>query len=110
MRISVLYNVFARDFKRQKKRMLLTLMAILWGTMSIMLLMARASTVKETTAVLAALGVVMVLTLAALIAAAPLMRFFGDQFESVVTRLLGVLLAALAAQFVIDGLRGSFNL
>ncbi|WP_144096196.1 MarC family protein [Croceicoccus sediminis] len=77
---------------------------------SIMLLMARASTVEETAAVLAALGVVMVLTLAALIAAAPLMRFFGDQFESVVTRLLGVLLAALAAQFVIDGLRGSFNL
>jgi putative ABC transport system permease protein len=37
---SIIYNVFARDFKRQRKRMLLTLVAILWGTMSIMLLLA----------------------------------------------------------------------
>lgn len=40
MRFSVLFNVFARDFKRQRKRMLLTLVAIMWGTMSIMLLLA----------------------------------------------------------------------
>ncbi len=38
------------------------------------------------------------------------MRLFGDRVEAVVTRLLGVLLAALAAQYVIDGLRGSFGL
>ena len=37
-------------------------------------------------------------------------RLFGDRVEAVVTRLLGVLLAALAAQYVIDGLRGSFGL
>jgi len=29
--------------------------------------------------------------------------------EAVITRLLGVLLGALAAQYVIDGLRGSFG-
>lgn len=40
MRFSVLYNVFSRDFRRQRKRMFLTLFAILWGTMSIMLLLA----------------------------------------------------------------------
>jgi putative ABC transport system permease protein len=40
MKFSVLFNVFARDFKRQRKRMLLTLVAIMWGTMSIMLLLA----------------------------------------------------------------------
>jgi len=76
---------------------------------SIMLLMSRAQGSEQTVAVLAALAIVMLLTLAALIAAAPLMRVFGDKVEAVITRLLGVLLAALAAQFVIDGLRGSFG-
>jgi multiple antibiotic resistance protein len=38
------------------------------------------------------------------------MRLMGAKTEAVITRLLGVLLAALAAQFVIDGLRASFNL
>lgn len=77
---------------------------------SIMLLMARAEGVEGTVAILAALVVVMLISVAALIAAAPIMRLFGQEFESVVTRLLGVILAALAAQFVIDGLRGSFGL
>ena len=57
-----------------------------------------------------ALLTVLVITALALIAAGPLMRLFGDRVEAVVTRLLGVLLAALAAQYVIDGLRGSFGL
>jgi len=38
-------------------------------------------------------------------AASPLMRVFGARVEAVITRLLGVLLAALAAQYVVDGLR-----
>jgi multiple antibiotic resistance protein len=37
------------------------------------------------------------------------MRLFGDRVEAVITRLLGVLLAALAAQYVIDGLKGAFG-
>lgn len=44
---SIVYNVFARDFKRQRKRMLLTLVAILWGTMSIMLLLAFGEGMKR---------------------------------------------------------------
>ena len=59
---------------------------------------------------LAALAAVLVLTLLALIAASPLMRLFGARVEAVITRLLGVLLAALAAQYVIDGIRASFGL
>ena len=43
-------------------------------------------------------------------AASPLMRVFGARVEAVITRLLGVLLAALAAQYVIDGLKASFGL
>jgi multiple antibiotic resistance protein len=55
--------------------------------------------------VLAALGAVMLLTLVALAAAGPLMRVLGTRVEAVITRLLGVLLAALAAQYVIDGVK-----
>jgi putative ABC transport system permease protein len=40
MKPSIIYNVFVRDFRKQKKRMLLTIAAILWGTLSIMLLLA----------------------------------------------------------------------
>ena len=58
---------------------------------------------------MAALGVVLALTLLALLAAGPIMRVLGANAEAVITRLLGVLLGALAAQFVIDGLRASFG-
>ena len=75
---------------------------------SVMLLESSANGLQGTLVVLAALAAVLFLTLLALLAASPLMRFFGAQVETVITRLLGVLLAALAAQFVIDGLRNSF--
>lgn len=75
---------------------------------AVMLLQNEAEGPQETLVVLAALAVVMVLTLLALIAASPLMKLFGARVEAVITRLLGVLLAALAAQYVIDGLRASF--
>ena len=77
---------------------------------SIMLLTARAEGFDGTIVVLAALGSVLVLTMLALMAAGPLMRLFGDRVEAVITRLLGVLLAALAAQYVIDGLKGAFGI
>lgn len=75
---------------------------------AIMLLMNEADTSQESLVVLGALGAVLMLTAAALIAAIPLIRLLGDKVEAVLTRVLGVLLAALAAQYVIDGLRGSF--
>jgi len=43
---SIIYNLFVRDFKKQKKRMFLTLLAILWGTLSIMLLLAYGEGLK----------------------------------------------------------------
>ncbi|MEO6387642.1 MAG: MarC family protein [Croceibacterium sp.] len=76
---------------------------------TIMLLAGGAKGIEQTLIVLAALGVVLVLTLLALLAAGPLMKLVGARVESVITRLLGVLLAALAAQYVVDGLRGSFG-
>ncbi len=39
MNISVIYNVFVRDFRKQKTRIALTLFALGWGTFSIMLLL-----------------------------------------------------------------------
>ncbi|WP_095013334.1 MarC family protein [Tsuneonella mangrovi] len=77
---------------------------------SVMLLTSKAPGTEGALVVLAALLVVMALTLAALLAAGPLMRVFGSKVESVITRLLGVLLAALAAQYVIDGVRKAFGL
>mgnify|MGYP003349588370 CR=1 FL=1 len=47
---------------------------------------------------------------AALLAAGPIMRVLGPRLEAMITRVLGVLLAALAAQFVIDGIVGAFGL
>ena len=76
---------------------------------AIMLLQNEADGPEETLVVLGALAAVMLLTVLALLAASPLMRLFGARVEAVITRLLGVLLAALAAQYVIDGLRGSFG-
>ena len=77
---------------------------------AIMLLMNEADGWPEMLEVLAALAAVLALTAGALVAAGPLIRLLGDKVEAVITRLLGVLLAALAAQYVIDGLKGSFGL
>jgi multiple antibiotic resistance protein len=76
---------------------------------SVMLLMSQNQGIERAGVILAALGAVLALTLIALMAAGPIMRVLGDKVEAVITRLLGVLLAALAAQFVIDGLRASFT-
>ena len=76
---------------------------------AIMLLMNEAETTAETIEVFAALAAVLVITALALVAAGPLIRLLGDKVEAVITRLLGVLLSALAAQYVLDGLRGAFG-
>jgi len=44
-----------------------------------------------------------------LLAAGAIMRVLGDKLEAMITRILGVLLAALAAQYVIDGVKASFS-
>lgn len=76
---------------------------------SVMLMMARSKGLEETLVVLGAMVVILILSLFCLLAAGPLMRAVGPKVETVVTRLLGVILAALAAQFVIDGLKANFG-
>lgn len=75
---------------------------------TVMLLMARADGMMERVVVMGAVTLTLALMLASLLAAGPLMALLGSKIEAVVTRLLGVLLSALAAQFVIDGLKASF--
>ena len=77
---------------------------------SIMLLMARSEGLERSLLVLGALGAILLLTLLALLTAGPLMRLLGHKMEAMITRILGVILAALAAQFVIDGISVSFQL
>lgn len=79
------------------------------GAIASIMLLTNGTEIDGMLTVLAALFSVLLLTMLALIAAGPLMRLFGDRVEAVITRLLGVLLAALASQYVIDGLRGSFG-
>jgi len=75
---------------------------------SIMLMMARSEGLTESLIVMGALLLTLLLTLVALLLAGPLIRLMGHRMEAMLTRLLGVILAALAVQFVLDGLHRSF--
>ena len=59
---------------------------------------------------IAVLALSMVLVLAALLIAERLDRFLGVTGRAILTRLLGVILATLSVQFVVDGIRSAFIL
>jgi multiple antibiotic resistance protein len=75
---------------------------------SVMLLMSRSEGWAEWLVVWGALAATLLLTLLCLLLAGPLMRLLGHRMEAMITRLLGVILAALAVQFVVDGLKRTF--
>lgn len=75
---------------------------------SVMLMMAKVNGLTESLVILGALAAMLILTLISLLLAGPLMKLLGYRVEAMITRILGVLLAALAAQFVIDGVKASF--
>jgi len=57
--------------------------------------------------VLAAMAANLLLTLFAFLGAERLMRALGATFSTVLTRVLGIVLAAFAAQFMLDGVKGA---
>ena len=77
------------------------------GTMgSLLIFMSEAQNPSQELAILAALAVTLFITLISFLIAGPLMKLMGESFTEVLTRVLGVLLATLAVQFVIDGIKG----
>ena len=76
------------------------------GTLSaIVLLMGRSDGLINGAATIAILILCLILTFAAMLTSEGLQRWLGETGTDVVGRISGVLLAALAVQFVFDGLR-----
>ena len=67
---------------------------------------AEGSTEKQL-AVIAALITIMIASLLCLLASSNLQRILGKTGMNVINRIMGVLLAALAVQFIFDGLKQS---
>jgi multiple antibiotic resistance protein len=74
---------------------------------SMILLMGEAPGIGHMVMVNLMMLMVLVIAMALFVIATPLAHALGRTGVMVVTRLLGMLLAALSVQFVIDGLKGS---
>jgi multiple antibiotic resistance protein len=77
---------------------------------SIMLLFAQHADWGARGAVLAGVGVNLALTLVVFVVAARVSQLMSATLAAIVTKVFGILLAALAAQFVVDGIKGAFGL
>ncbi|TVQ49761.1 MAG: MarC family protein [Gammaproteobacteria bacterium] len=75
---------------------------------SIMLFMSQAGgAVGAQLSILLGLGVNLAICLVVFLLIGPVMRLMGETLAAMITRILGVILAALAAQFIFDGIRGA---
>lgn len=61
-------------------------------------------------AVLSAVAANMVVCLIVFLAAGPLVKAMGESIAGAITRIFGVILAALSVQLLIDGIKGAFGL
>lgn len=82
------------------------------GTMATLLIMMKSipegiPSQAGQIAIIFALIAVLIITLITFLVAGPLMRLMGKSFTDILTRVLGVLLATLASQFIIDGVKGA---
>lgn len=91
--------------------MAVPLMAGPGGITAAMLLAERAKgDLAAMSAVVGVIWLVVAVSAVVLMASIPLDRLLGDTVRNVVSRLLGVILAALAVQFVIDGITEAMSL
>jgi multiple antibiotic resistance protein len=79
------------------------------GAITTVLLYTGGSSPGQLALFMGVLFVVLVLTLGSLLLAPRVMQLFGETGANVLSRVLGVLLAALAVQFVLDGLHASLT-
>ncbi len=77
------------------------------GAITTVLLYTGGSNTTEVALFMVVLLLVLLLTLASVLLAPRVMRLFGEAGANVLSRVLGVLLAALAVQFALDGLKSS---
>ncbi len=77
---------------------------------SIMLFFSEHPDLPSRAMVLLGAGANLALCLIAFLAAGPIARVMGPTVGNMLTRVFGILLAALAAQFVVDGIKNVFGL
>jgi len=75
----------------------------------IMLLMSNHSNnIQEQSVVISSMLSVLAMTVVILMAATKIIAMLGQTVANAITRILGVLLAALATQYIFDGIQGTF--
>ncbi len=75
------------------------------GSMATMILLTSGADWTTTGAVIGVMAAVVAVVFALFLLASPIERLLGNTGVTVATRLMGMLLAALSVQFVLDGLR-----
>jgi multiple antibiotic resistance protein len=75
-----------------------------------MLLFSKHGDIDARVAVLAGASVNLIATLVVFLVAARISNIMSETLAVIVTKVFGIILAALAAQFTIDGIKSAFNL
>ena len=75
-----------------------------------LLFTAEAQTTIDYTVVISTIILVQIIALISLLGAAKLAKFFGPTGNSIIARIMGILLAAMAVQFITDGIKEIFSL
>jgi small neutral amino acid transporter SnatA (MarC family) len=75
---------------------------------TVMLIAAQSNSIEKTIYFSLVIFSALLITLFALLLARPLSAALGETGTNVISRLLGFILAALAVQYIIDGIKQSF--